>query len=167
MDNVVPNGDLPDHVQAVRFSPSEEMQEAGIKPAFGIVHYPEEMTDPEKRYPGDILGIELMFEVSREEIMTLLHEPYITLTLLTGELPPLMMETTHPYDPRYKLTIEHTHRCPECDNHYRCNNPIHKMPESRKLICEECWQVKMKEKVDELEDQEVSVDEGAEDDVSS
>lgn len=167
MDNIVPNGDLPAHVQVARFTPSGEMQEAGIQPAFGVIHYPEDKTDPEKRFQGDILGIELMFEVSREEIMTLLHEPYITLTLLTDSLPPLMLETTHKYDPRFKLTIEHTHRCPECDEHYRCHNPIHKMPESRKLICDDCWHEKMDEKKDELQGTEVVVDEGADDEVSS
>lgn len=167
MKNIVPNGDLPDNVQAVKFGASKEMKEEGIQDAFGIVHYPEHLTDPEKRYPGDVVAVEMMFEVSQEELMTLMHEPYITLTMLTDELPPTVVQTTHPYDPRYKLTVEHTHHCPECDKYYRCDNPKHKMPESRKLICDECWHVKMDEAVEQHEDVENAVDNPPEDEVSS
>lgn len=158
MKNIVPNGNLPEHVQAVKFGASEEMKQAGIQDAYGVVHYPEHMTDPEKRYAGDIVAVEMMFEVSKEEVTTLLHEPYITITMLTDKLPPTMLQTTHPYDPRYRLMVEHTHRCPECDEHYRCDNPKHKMPESRKLICDPCWHIEMDKAASRTSDQ-VDIDE--------
>lgn len=165
MDNIVPSGDLPDHVQPVKFSASKEMKEEGIEDAYAIVHYPEHMTDPEKRYSGDIVAIEMLFEISQEELTTLMHEPYITLTMLTDQLPPTMLQTAFPYDPRYKLVVEHTHRCPECENHYRCDNPKHKMPESRKLVCDDCWHSLMEQAADQHEEE--GIDSASESEVGS
>lgn len=167
MKNIVPHGDLPAHVQPVKFGANKEMKEAGVQDAYAVVHYPEHMTDPEKRYQGDIIAIEMLFEVSREEIMTLMHEPYLTLTMITDSFPPTSLQTTHQYDPRYKMMVEHTHRCPECEEHWRCDNPKHKMPESRKLICIDCWHEAMEVAKEDHENkgQEVSVDGAEEDEV--
>lgn len=164
MKNIVPNGDLPPHVQPVKFGVNEEMREAGIQDAYAIVHYPEHLTDPSTHRPENIQAIELMFEVTQDEITTLMHEPYITLTLLTDQLPPVMMQTSYPYDPRYKLMVEHHHRCPLCEEHWRCDNPKHKMPESRKLVCTSCWHKEMDEAATRTSEQ-VDVDDPDTDEV--
>lgn len=133
MKPITPPAKLPDNVRPVKFSAPEGAE--GINDAIGLQHVDEQ---------GNPVALEFMFELTKDEIKVLRHEPYLTFTVLADHLHPFSIQTTFPYEEKYDSLVEHQHICTSNETHeknkwWRCDNPSHNSKEHRIRMCNECW----------------------------
>lgn len=133
-----PNQEYPKNVIPAKFTPEEGLD--NVEPTYGLVH-----KDPE----GKTVALEFMLELTEEDLMVLKHEPYLTLTIASEILPPFAIQTSFPYNEKYKKMAEHHHICRSNLMHvenifWRCDNPMH--DKSHKFReCDNCWQMRTSE----------------------
>ena len=135
MRPVVPQGELPESVQAVMFRAPEDRED--IEDIPGIVHLAED---------GSAIAMEFMFEISKDELKVLRHEPYLTVLIEGGQLTPFSLQSTVPFDEKYETLIEHSHVCTENVTHekqlwWRCDNPAHDSKANTIRMCDDCFNV--------------------------
>ena len=152
MRAITPNIELPDNVQAVLFRAPAERED--VQDIAGLVHKDED---------GQPVAIEFMFELSKQDLHVLKHEPFLTLILEGSELAPFSLQATIPYDEKYKTLSEHSHVCTENVTHekqqwWRCDNPSHTGEVNNNTIrmCTSCFDTltsQVESDSDELEDE--------------
>jgi hypothetical protein len=134
---VMPTGlELPPDVKAVVFTAPEGMEDT-VQDIQGLVHLAED---------GSPLGFEFMFELSKQELQVLRHEPYLTVSFMGQSLTPFRMETTVPFDEKYETLSTHSHICSENLTHdtqlwWPCDNPAHNTDTKKLRTCKECFHV--------------------------
>lgn len=145
--------ELPENTRAVKFSAPEDMGD-NINDAVGLQHLDEE---------GNPTALEFMFELTKDEIKVLRHEPYITFTVISDHLHPFSLQTTFPYEQKYDSLVEHQHVCTANVKHdtnrwWRCDNPSHNTKENRLRMCDDCWESNnnFKEPTSELSEDELT-----------
>lgn len=135
MRPVTPTVDLPDNVKAVKFSAPEGQTDIGD--IVGLVHQDQE---------GKNVALEFMFELTKDEIKVLRHEPYLTMTVMSDHLHPFALQTTFPFEQKYETLNEHSHICTDNITHeshqfWRCDNPSH-TGDNKHRMCQACWEAK-------------------------
>jgi hypothetical protein len=145
-----PTNNLPDNVKPARFQAPPEVADQ-VNDIMGLVH-----SGPD----GEPLGLEFMFELSKDEIKVLRHEPYLTITMMADHLHPFAIQTSFPVDKKYDQLIEHQHVCTANATHmqqkwWRCDNPTHNVNEDRIRQCDECWDYQLVESAQQIESGEL------------
>lgn len=140
-----PTDNLPDNVMPARFDPPDEVKDE-VNPIVGLVHKDEQ---------GQPLGLEFMFELTKDEITVLRHEPYLTITMMSDHLHPFALQTSFEPDKKYAELMEHNHICNSNITHanqkwWRCDNPTHNSEQHRLRQCDECWEAALEESYTEL-----------------
>ena len=141
MRPVPPPQDLPPNLRPAKFSAPPEIS-GEVNDIYGVIHLDEE---------GNANALEFQFQLSKDEIKVLRHEPYITLTILADHLHPFALQTSFPTDEKYDKLMEHQHVCNTNLTHdkqkwWRCDNPSHdsETSEQRIRVCDECWQERLR-----------------------
>jgi hypothetical protein len=139
MRPVPPPLELPETCRAALFQPPEGLEDK-VNPLPGIVHLDAE---------GEPVGLEFMFELSRDEVQVLKHEPYVTITFMGSALPPFALQTSYPEDDKYKNLDDHYHICTSNFTHeeqkfWQCDNPAHNPKDNGQRLreCLECFHSK-------------------------
>lgn len=135
MRPVVPQGDLPETVKAIMFRAPEGRDDVDDIP--GVVHLDED---------GSPIAMEFMFEISRDELKVLRHEPYLTVLIEGGQLTPFSIQSTIKFDKKYETLNEHSHVCTENVAHerqlwWRCDNPAHDSKANSIRMCDDCFEI--------------------------
>lgn len=135
MRPVIPSGNFPDNVKPAKFAAPEGMEEQ-VNDTIGLVHvHPN---------TGQTVAIEFMFELSEEELLVLQHERFITMTVMADHLHPFSIQTSYPFDEKYRTLKQHTHVCKSNIAHeepkwWQCENPRHHSKDDRDRECDDCW----------------------------
>lgn len=148
MKPVIPPPDLPTNVRAVMFQPPEGM-EGEVNPLPGMVHLDED---------GRPLGLEFMFEFTKEEVQVLRHEPFVTITFMGDQVTPFALQTSYPPDKKYADLMEHHHICAQNLTHekqkfWKCDNPSHNSDQQRIRECDECFHDRQSQEVQVVMDE--------------
>ena len=148
MKPVTPPSDLPSSVKPVMFQPPEGMEDE-INPLPGMVHLDDE---------GHPLGLEFMFELSKEEIQVLRHEPFVTITFMGDQVTPFALQTSYPIDEKYAKLMEHHHICTqnlvhEKQKFWRCDNPTHNSDEQKLRECDACFENRQDQEVEVISEE--------------
>lgn len=131
MKPIIPSGEFPENVKPAKFTAPDEIKDH-VNDIVGLMHQDQE---------GNTVALEFMFEVTEQELHTLKHEPFVTLTLFTSDLSPFALQTSYPFEDKYTQLNSHTHICTskEESHWWKCDNPRHDPIKDRTRECDECW----------------------------
>lgn len=150
MKPIVPPDELPANIRPVLFQAPEGTEDE-VNNLPGLVHLNEN---------NEPFACEFLFELSKEEIQVLRHEPYLTITMMVQAPPVFSIQSTYSPDEKYEKLLEHSHVCTENLIHenqrwWQCDNPAHDGKTHKLRTCDKCFQVANEEAIAQvLEEQE-------------